>query len=181
MLEEDLYRPVHDFLQQRFQGRLRPTYGDLRPITAVTARSGGNRSGVWSKPDLCLIALWRQKYTLSWNFDVHGFEVKTQTGCDPTAVHEAHNHTALVHFAHLVWHNPDWSDGDLRCADILKRCSRYGVGLIVFSDPTNVDTFAIKSEARRHEPAGDAIDDFVETRLSKLDRDKLLSWIEDLR
>jgi hypothetical protein len=59
MSEEALYRPVHDYLEQRFQDRVRPAYGDLRFLSALTARAGGASTGIWSKPDLCFIALWR--------------------------------------------------------------------------------------------------------------------------
>lgn len=181
MLEEDLYRPVHDFLEQRFQDRLRPTYGDLRHLSAITARAGGNETGLWSKPDLCMVAVWRHKYSLSWRFDVHGFEVKPAARCDLTAVHEALNHTSLVHFSHLTWHKPDWNDRDPKCSGIRDRCERHGIGLITFAEEKNVDTFTVRVQARRHSPSGDAIDEFLETRLAPDDRAKLLTWVEELR
>jgi hypothetical protein len=181
MSEEALYRPVHDYLEQRFQDRVKPVYGDLRFLSAITARAGGANTGIWSKPDLCFIALWRYKYGLAWSFDVHGFEVKTATGCNPTAVHEALNHTSLVNFSHLVWELPHWDDKDARCRDIRDRCARHGVGLIVFSDSANVDTFTVKVDAQRHQPAGDAVDEFIESRMPVEQRNIVLEWIKELR
>ena len=181
MSEETLYRPVHDFLEQRFQDRVKPAYGDLRFMSAITARAGGTNTGIWSKPDLCVIALCRFKYALSWSFDVHGFEVKTTTGCNPTAVHEALNHTSLVSYSHLVWEHPRWDDRDGQCRDIRDRCSRFGVGLIVFSDAANVDSFTVKVAAQRHQPAGDAIEEFIESRLPVDQRHIVLEWVRELR
>lgn len=181
MRESDLYRPVHDFLEQRLRDRLRPAYGDLRSISAVTATAGGGGTGQWSKPDLALVALWRTKYAPTWSLDLHGFEVKTAVGCTTASVHEALSHAALVHYSHLVWHRPDWSDGQKDCKAILDRCARYGVGLITFSDPANSDSYLIRHTARRHDPSGEAVDEFIESRFPAADRAQLTSWIEELR
>ena len=141
--EEALYTPVKDFLEHRFQALVKPALGEIFPLSTITAHAGG-QTGRWTKPDLCFVALWRHKFKPSWNLDLHGFEVKTRTGCDPTAVHEAHNHTSLVHFSHLVWHHPKWNEGDKLCREIIARCSRYGVGLIVF--PIRATWIRFKSE-----------------------------------
>ena len=97
MPEKDLYEPVRNYLELRFRDRLQPLYGELRPISAITATTGGSGTGKWSKPDLCLLALWRHKYSPSWQLDLHGFEVKPDGRCTAEFVHEALNHTSHVH------------------------------------------------------------------------------------
>jgi hypothetical protein len=179
--EEALYVPVQTFLEQRFQDRLKPAFGDLRHLSAITARAGGSNTGIWSKPDLGLAALWRYKYSLAWQFDVHGFEVKPADRCDLTAVHEALNHTSQVHYSHLVWHAPDWDELEVGCRSLRDRCERHGIGLITFTDHCNVDSFTIRVSGRRHEPAGDAVDEFLETRFSMDQKQQLLAWIAELR
>jgi hypothetical protein len=87
----------------------------------------------------------------------------------------------MVHYSHLVWHKPDWNERDGKCAAILERCERHGIGLITFADERNVDTFATRVAARRQSPAGDAVDEFIETRLEPADRKTLLDWIAELR
>lgn len=187
MRESDLYAPVHDFLELRFRDRLKPTFGELRGVSAITATAGGTGTGIWSKPDLCLAVLWRQKYGLTWQLDLHGFEVKTKAGCTASSVHEALNHTSLVHYAHLVWHNPSWQDDAGDCRAVIDRCSRYGVGLITFDQPfapggaVNANAFNVRLPGRRHEPSGDAVDEFIETRFDKAERDLLSSWLEQVR
>lgn len=181
MLEKDLYPHVQIYLDLVFSNRLKPLYGDLRPISAITSNAGGTNTGLWSKPDLCLVAMWRHKYGFRWNLDVHGFEVKPEGKCTAQSVHEALNHTALVHYSHLTWHCPDWDERNAVCRAVLDGCTRFGVGLITFFDPGDVRSFEVRAPARRHVPTPDALDDFLESRLDDKDKAQVLSWIEELR
>jgi hypothetical protein len=181
MLERDLYEPVYNYLALRFTDRLQPVRGDLRHITAITANAGGNATGQWSKPDLCMISLSRQKYGLTWQIDLHGFEVKPAGSCTVQSVHEALNHTSLVNFTYLVWHAATWDEADAQCSRILERCAHYGVGLITFANPADMRSFVLRLPGRRHEPTPDAFDEFVDTRLPKADRTRLQTWITELR
>jgi hypothetical protein len=128
-----------------------------------------------------MISLSRQKFGIHWQIDLHGFEVKPLGSCTVQSVHEALNHTSLVNFTYLVWHVEDWNEAHDACSTILSRCSHYGVGLITFSAPRDLRSFVLRLPARRHEPPPDAFDEFVETRLSDQDRNKLLGWITELR
>lgn len=181
MLEKELYPLVQVYLNIAFSPRLKPVLGDFRWLSAVTANSGGTATGVWSKPDLCLVVLWRQKYGLYWNLDLHGFEVKPDGRCSTQSVHEALNHTSLVHYSHLTWHCPAWDEQDRTCHSVLEACTRFGVGLITFSEPENVRSYEIRVPARKHTPTPDALDEFLETRLDATDRDQLQSWVSGLR
>jgi hypothetical protein len=181
MREVDLYPSVQDYIELRFKDRCKPTYGELRHISAITATAGGQSSGYWSRPDLALAAVWRTKYGLGWSLDLYGFEVKTQAGCTPAAVHEALSHGTLVHFPYLVWHNPEWGDHRPECRSILERCSRYGVGLITFDDPPNSDSYSVRVDARRQAPTLEAVDEFIETRFADAERQSLLGWVSEVR
>jgi hypothetical protein len=181
MPESDLYEPVRNYLELRFSDGLKPPSGVLRPISAITATAGGPGTGQWSKPDLCLIALWRHKYSPHWRLDLHGFEVKPESRCKAESVHEALNHTSQVHFAHLVWHKPNWDDADDRCKEILDRCQRYGVGLITLAKPDDARSYLVRLVARRHDPSGDAVDEFIETRIPDTDKKKLIRWLSEVR
>ena len=177
MLEKDLYEPVRDYIDLRFRDRLRPLHGSLRSVTAITATSGGSGTGKWSKPDLCIAALWRQRYSATYQFELHGFEVKPRGRCDATSVHEALNHTSHVHYGHLIWHCPEWNDSDKKCAEVAEASRRFGVGLITMSDPENADTYVIRLPAQRHEPSGDAVDSFIENMFTEEAKQSLLSWL----
>lgn len=177
MLEKDLYEPVRNYLELRFRDGLTPPFGQLLGFPAITATAGGPGTGTWSKPDLCFVALWRYRYSPHWQLDLHGFEVKTQSGCNTESVHESLNHTSHVHFANLLWHNPNWDDTDPRCKEILDRCRRFGVGLITLASPKDASTYHIHLTVPRHEPSGDAVDDFIETRIPDEEKVNLMTWL----
>lgn len=181
MLEKDLYAPVQDYLDVVFKERLKPIYGDFRHLSAITSNTGGANTGIWSKPDLCLIALRRAKYGLQWDLDLHGFEVKPEGKCTVQSVHEALNHSSLVHFTHLVWHCAQYDERDANCRAVADRCNSYGVGLVTLSSPSDLRTYAIRAAARRHAPEPDFVDGFLETRLAPSDRERLAGWIKELR
>ena len=101
-LEADLYKPVESFLNIQFAPRVKPSLGTHLPIVAVTATTGPASSGVWSRPDLAMINVWRHKYQPHQVVDVYGFEVKRDEGCDLKSVHETLAHRRWVHFAYLV-------------------------------------------------------------------------------
>ena len=182
MRESNLYLPVNDYLEQRYRETLKPRYGELRSISAITASSGGGTfEGKWTRPDLALAALWRFEYGLSWTLDLHSFEVKTESGCDNVSVHEALSHTAMAHYSYVTWHNPSWDAGVTNCKAILERCERFGVGLITFEDPANSSTYTIRLRSKRHSPSGEAIDEFIETRFPRAEREQLRKWVQELR
>ena len=180
MLESALYEPVHDYLELRFGDTLRPIRGDFRAIAAITATAGGPGTGTWSKPDLCLLALWRHRYSPQWRLDLHGFEVKPESRCTAESVHEALNHTSHVHFSHLVWHKPNWDAADGRCKEIFDRCRRYGIGLITLAEPLDASSYFIQLVAPRHEPSGDAVDEFIETRIPDEEKTTLNKWLSEV-
>ena len=182
MRESDLYPAVNDYLEQRYREVLKPRYGDLRSISAITAASGGGTfEGKWTRPDLAMAALWRFEFGLSWTLELHSLEVKTESGCDNVSVHEALSHTAMAHYSYLTWHNPSWDANKSNCSAILERCERYGVGLITFSDPANSSNYCIRLRSARHSPSGEAIDEFIETRFPPAERELLRKWVQELR
>jgi len=181
MLERDLYEPVDDYLQVRFSASLRPLYGEFKHLTSITATAGGNDTGKWSKPDLCLVALWRHKFSPTWQLDLHGFEVKPEHRCTIESVHEALSHTSHVNYAHLVWHSPKWQDADVKCQAIADRCQRHGVGLITMRNECDASSYVIRVPAKRVPISGDATDEFIETRFQPGERHKLIEWLEKVR
>jgi hypothetical protein len=181
MREADLYDGVQAFIEQRFQDRIKPRYGEFNMLSAVTAKSGAPATGHWSKPDLSLVLIWRPKYNPSWQLDLHGFEVKTSQGCTPASVHEALSHAAFVHFTHLVWHFPEWEQHPVQARDIYARCERYGVGLITFSAPHDADSYVVRLAAQRHSPSPEIVDEYIETRFERPDLDKFDEWLRGRR
>lgn len=177
--ESALYDHVESYLQLRFQQRLKPLLGEcLPPITAITARA--NMAGQWTRPDVGLIAVWKNRYSATVNLDVYGFEVKTRKGCTLTAVHEALAQNRVVHFSYLVWHLPESDLCEQSFEIISKHCDAFGIGLITFSRAYDADSFTLHLQAKRGTPASDAIDEFVEAGFRAEDRTRLLRFLPSL-
>lgn len=178
ILEVDLYPVVESYLNIEFAAQLKPALGTNLPLVAITASSGPAASGVWSRPDLAMINVWRRKYQPVQMLDLYGFEVKRDEGCDLRSVHETLAHRRLVHFAYLVWNyrRADFSADDFKI--ILANCQAYGLGLITFSDQTNGRSFVCHVHAERGDPDHAIVDDFIEQRFPEELRDRLLRWIQ---
>lgn len=177
-LEADLYESVQSFLNIQFSARVKPPLGTHLPLVAVTATAGPAASGIWSRPDLAMINIWRHKYQPGQHVDLYGFEVKRDGGCDVRSVHETLAHRRLVHFAYLVW-NYRAADFDAEPFKIIyANCESYGLGLITFADPADGRSFQIHRDAERAAPRGSDVDDFIETRFPDHQRERLIGWLE---
>jgi hypothetical protein len=175
--EADLYPVVQSFLNIRFAPLVKPPHGTQLPLVAITATAGPAASGMWSRPDLAMINVWRHKYQPVSTIDLYGFEVKRDEACDLKSVHETLAHRRLVHFAYLVWHykKADFSAEGFKV--IRANCQSYGLGLITIGDPKDGTTFLIHLDASRATPDAADVDDFIETRFPEHQKSRLLEWI----
>jgi hypothetical protein len=180
MPERDLYPAVERFLNIQFAPTLKPKLGTHLPLVAETSQAGATGAGVWSRPDLALVNIWRQKYHPTQNLDLYGFEVKKNDACDVSSVYETLAHSRMVNFAYLVW-NYGGEITSARFQKIAKSCQDLGLGLISFSDQNNGDTFNIHLAAKRASPSEDAVAEFIETRFEEDQRDRLMRWIREGR
>lgn len=180
LAERDLYEPVENYVNLRFSAGLKPLRGECFTVSAITATSGSLGAGQWTRPDVALVAVWKNKFSPSVHLDIHGFEVKTSKGCNVSSVHEALAQGRLVHYSYLVWHSPAATLGTRRFQDIDDSCEAYGVGLITFNRRDDTRSFTIHREPQRAEPTPNAIDEFIETRFPERDRQRLLKFLPAL-
>ena len=179
--ERELYEPVETYLNVRFCEAIKPLRGECIFKTAVTATSGRFGAGQWTRPDVALIAVWKNRFSPDIHLDLYGFEVKTTRGCNISSVHEALAQNRLVHYSYLVWHLPASELGNRRFTSIRESCAACGIGLHSPNDP---HSFAIHLQPQRAEPTPNAVDEFIETRFSEPDREcilRLLPCLHDIR
>ena len=144
MRESQLYPHVETYLNLRFAPSRKPLYGAFLSVPAVTSSAGPAESGQWTRPDLSLVLIWRNKYSPNVNLDLYGFEVKSEPGCDVSAVHEALAQSRHVHYSYVVWHLPtDTRVRPKHQATIADNCRAHGVGLITCSNYENAHDFHI--------------------------------------
>ena len=142
-VEAELYAPTFNFLALAFGDHLRRHARSGRPWTfpANVDRLAGSDEGRWTRPDLACLALARGEFVPFWRADLHTFEVKTASGLNVTAVHEANAHGRLGQFAWLAFQAVGQATRDTNLfGDILASAGTVGVGVISFqrpSDPTD--------------------------------------------
>jgi hypothetical protein len=127
--------------------------------------STGAQDGQWRRCDYTGIAIAPRAVLGSNEVELYTFELKAEGSGNVVAVHEAEAQTRGSHYGYLVWHIPDRSRTAPRLDAIERECQRTGVGLILFSDPQDLDSFDHRMAAARRPTEAKAIDCFLATRL----------------
>jgi hypothetical protein len=145
--ERELMQPLEKYLNGTFRKGL-DLPEDGHWIVHDTSSRGPLR-GQWARPDYILVTAMRFKLLPGCQIDVHSFELKTETGGNVQAVHEALAQTRSTHFGHLVWHLPEGSKEEARLAEISKHCDEHGIGLIRIREPARAESYEILIDPER--------------------------------
>ena len=164
-------QPLRSYLEGAFRGGLDLPADGIGIIQDTSAM--GPAKGRWARPDFILVSAMRFKFLPGAQVDVHGFELKTETGGSVLAVHEALAQTRFTHFGHLVWHLPEGSKSETRLAEIEDHCGEHGIGLIRMRDPSAKAGCEILIDPVRKSTLSMAIEGFLEARLSTGQKDSL--------
>ncbi|MGH6793745.1 MAG: hypothetical protein ACREDH_00710, partial [Methylocella sp.] len=132
--EAKLMPPLSNYLEGAFRRGLDLPADGIAIVQDTSAK--GPAKGLWAHPDFIMISAMRFRFMPGAQVDVHGFELKTETGCSVLGVHEALAQTRFTHFGHLVWHLPEGSKSEARLAEIEDHCGEHGIGLIRMRDPS---------------------------------------------
>ncbi|MFN3351778.1 hypothetical protein [Pseudorhodoplanes sp.] len=147
-----------------------PALRGAKWLTCDTSSVG--TSGVqWARPDFTLISVKQFKLLPGIEFDVHSFELKTESGgATDLAVFEALAQTRYTNFGYLVWHLPHGSRYERKLSSLQKQCGHYGIGFIRLREPQQAESFEILVEPLRKTPPRDEIDQFLDARLRDAER-----------
>ncbi len=163
--ERQLYEP--------FQSALAAEWASLEPyeqyLATVTALQGRRATGRLSRPDLTFVGYLPHR-VLPWGrLDVVTFEIKRgeRDQADVSAVYQTLAYKRFSHRAYLAvadrFHRPGQEVRSL--APIEAACREVDVGLIVFSDPRDVETWDVRYEPPEHEPHNTSVDEFLAEQL----------------
>jgi len=169
--EARLMQPLRIYLEGAFRRGIDLPADGIGIVQDTSAM--GPAKGRWARPDFILVSAMRFKFLPGAQVDVHGFELKTETGGSVLAVHEALAQTRFTHFGHLVWHLPEGSKAETRLAEIEDHCGEHGIGLIRMRDPSARAGCEILIDPVRKSTLSMAIEGFLEARLSVHQKDSL--------
>jgi hypothetical protein len=169
--EARLMHPLRAYLVGAFRRGLDLPVDGVAIVQDTSAM--GPAKGRWARPDFILVSAMRFKFMPGAQVDVHGFELKTETGGSVLAVHEALAQTRFTHFGHLVWHLPEGSKSETRLAEIEDHCGEHGIGLIRLREPSAKAGCEILIDPVRKSTLPMAIEGFLEARLTAAQKDSL--------
>lgn len=161
--ESQLMPSLQRYLELRFWRRLE--LPDDACWAVIDTSTGGARDGQWRRCDYTGVAIAPRAVLGGSEVELYTFELKGEDSGNVAAVHEAEAQTRGSHYGYLVWHVAHRSRAAARLDAVERECRRTGVGLILFSDPQDLDSFDHRMAAARRTTETKAIDSFLASRL----------------
>lgn len=173
--EQSLYVPMLEVIRNRWIKE--QSFNNV--IVEDTSKGGRRADGIWSRPDITVVASTTYTYVPNKHFDVVTFEVKHYKGIDVTAVYEALAHRRSSTRSYVLVYVPDdklpfFESPTL--TGIADEATKHGVGFIVAGDPQDYDTWDIREEASNEIPDPSRLNKFIRDQLSEGTRDEIVRW-----
>lgn len=161
--EVDLYKPFVDYIKN-----LWVKDNGVKEYIVQNTAFGGKKStgGKWSRPDISLIAVKTYTFTPGRHLEVITFEVKNEGQHDVAGVFETASHSVFAHKSYLSIACPKGKPDDENFERLEVLCKRFGVGLIIFSDPSDENSYEELVEPERKIPDPNDVDEFLMSQLS---------------
>jgi hypothetical protein len=172
-LEKDLYPPFEREIDKWAKDESFSNYFIQR-----TANQGGRKTGgTWTRPDFVMVSVEAFQYVPDKHLEVITFEVKPASEWKIAAVFETAAHSRFASQSYLALHkSPDFPVDEELASRMEEECKRFGVGMIVFDDPADYDTYNVIIDSARNIPDPREIEKFME-QVSTMNRAKLSKWL----
>lgn len=157
--EKQLYDPLVKTLREEWAPK---HLGSSYYLVLKTADMGRkDTGGQWSRPDITIVTKKTWGYLKHSQMEVTTFEVKPTGYLDNiTGVYEAASHAMFAHYSYLMLQYEKRPEIH-KVEPISKLCKRFGIGLILFSDPKDYSTFIIEQTPDKKAPNYDEIESFL--------------------
>lgn len=176
--ERKLYPLVMRWLNTQFRrSTALVDHTDRTQLFAVDiSQQGIDDGGLWSRPDLAVIAYTRSKFIPYWTTSIYSFEIKTADGVNQFSVYESFAHTRYVNYSYLFWQALDeLSESERR---IVALCKEFEIGAITAEDPNNPNNYKVWCESKYRSINPSQFDSFITQRLSPEEQEKILNWLK---
>lgn len=160
--EEDLYEPLLKVLVGDWQSDKGFEYLAVEDTSRAGRRHTG---GKWTRPDLVGVEVQVFTYLPVKTLSVHTFEVKPADMIDVTAVYEALAHRRAATHSYVLLHVPDSENPPAALEAVIHEARRHGIGVVVFSEPSDYATWDERVVADRVEPEPSALNEFMRVQL----------------
>lgn len=168
-VESDLYEPFHETIRHYYV----KDYRLKDYVSEITAHGGGKYTGgKWTRPDLTLVAVKMFQYIPGKTLEVITFELKRAEWWGVEGVYETAAHSSFAHSSYLCIHAPTVipsSDQDR----LEREAQRFGVGLILFENPKDWDTFDVRVDPEYKFPDPEETNRFISIQLSEPNKERI--------
>lgn len=171
--EADLYDPCCKTLRDHWASER----GFQQLHVEITAFQGRKATGGdWTRPDIAALSVRTFKHWPGRFFDIWTFEIKPQWEFGVTGVFEAAAHARCATHSYAMFHvGADFDAESELSMRVQSEAQRMGIGLILFSDPNDFQTWDPKVDPSRNETDPALLDLFV-SQMSENAREKLSRW-----
>lgn len=169
-LEKTLMPHVESWLIESWLPKQEPAAGAeiVDRIIADTSVRGPLGEGKNSRPDFIAVVREQELGGLhNTILHAHSFELKSAGAKVADAVRQTHNHSANVHFSHLVLAlAPGAGPGDEDVVQTAEQCRHHGVGFISFTDKEDHESYFIHVQPKRKDQlSNQAALDYLQHRI----------------
>lgn len=191
--EQELYAPFYKVIEASWARSKNIKPGQF--VLNITANQGKAKTGgKWTRPDISLIHVQTLPFYPTKILDVITFEIKTEDNWGIEGVYETASHSVFANKAYYAIHLPkgepteehsDWVEKRSQSVDqqysgveldlfgrVKKECERFGVGLMIFSDPGNWGTYDTLIEPERRIPDPEEVSKFI-SQLKEKEREAI--------
>jgi hypothetical protein len=174
--ERELYTPIRQVLEELWSRELQ----EHNSLVEVTAHQGRRvTGGMWTRPDLTVVAVSTYEYVPGKFLDIITYEVKPEGAWNVDGVFEAASHSRFATESHLLIHAPKGTDSVPKdtFARLQEECARFRIGLAFFADPITYDSFEYVLDAGRNQPSPADMERFIRQQLSERNKTKIATWL----
>jgi hypothetical protein len=145
-------------------------------LVEKTAHQGRKRTGgKWTRPDFAIVAVNTYKFLPGKFLEIISFELKPGLQDALAGVFECAAHSVYAHRSYLAVYMPNDTDKDSEeYSRIERECERFGLGLVIFSDPTESESYEVTVDAGRRTPDPAEVDKFIASQLKEKTQEQVL-------
>ncbi len=172
--ESDLYESVRKYIENNWTAE-----NEIKDfVLDKTAEQGGKkRQGIWTRPDFSLVAIQSYTYIPGRTIELITFEVKPADDFRIEGVFETAAHSRATHRSYLMIHTPDGRPDTDKFQRLVSECERFRLGLIIFADKDNWDTYEIVQDADHRNPNPGDVNSFIKTLMKKDSQEKIIAMV----
>lgn len=143
-------------------------------LISNTSNQGKKKTGGrWTRPDVTLISIKNYQYVYGKIMEVITFEIKPEDNYGVESVFETASQSVFAHKSFLCIHLSNGKPETEEFDRIIRQCDLFGVGLIVFEQPDDWETYETVVDPKRKEPDPYEVNSFIKQQVSEKHKEEL--------